>query len=129
MAVTSAKFASASDGTNNSSYTPATNPQIGVRYGRNYNGIILNKAYDNTAYSIEKFGRKRSWVLQYTHLDSTDKGKLEALFEAMKGEKTAFYFSEDGSNYSFNVRFLQSEFEFVEVAYQVYSISFSFEEV
>ena len=31
MAVTSAKFASAGDGTGNGTYTPDTNPQVGVR--------------------------------------------------------------------------------------------------
>lgn len=129
MAVTSAKFASASDGTGNSSYTPSTNPQVGVRYGRNYNGIILNKAYDNTAYTVEKYGRKRSWTLNYSHLNATDKAKLEVLFEYTEGQKNAFYFSEDGSNYSFNVRFSDKTFEFTEVAYNVFSISFSFEEL
>lgn len=129
MAVTSAKFARASDGTGVSDYTPSTNPSVGVRYGRNYNGIILNKAYDNTAYTVEKYGRKRSWTLNYSHLNATDKAKLEVLFEYTEGQKNAFYFSEDGSNYSFNVRFSDKTFEFTEVAYNVFSISFSFEEL
>ena len=129
MAVTSAKFASASDGTGNGSYTPSTNPQVGVRYGRNYNGIILNKAYNNTAYTVEKWGRKRSWTLQFSHLSSADKVKLEALFEYTEGQKNAFYFSEDGTNYSYNVRFVDKTFEFTEVAYNVFSISFSFAEL
>jgi len=129
MAVTSAKFASASDGTGNGTYTPDTNPQVGVRYGRNYNGIVVNRAYNNTAYTVEKWGRKRSWNLQYTHLDATDKTRLEALFEYTEGRKNGFYFSEDGSNYSYNVRFLQDSFDFTEVAYQVYSVTFSFEEL
>ena len=129
MAVTSAKFGKNGSGLDSSDVTPSTNPQVGVRYGRNYNGITVNRAYDNTAYTIEKYGRKRSWNLQYTHLDATDKTRLEALFEYTEGRKNAFYFSEDGSNYSFNVRFLQDSFEFTEVAYQVYSITFSFEEL
>ena len=129
MAVTSAKFARASDGTGNGDYTPSTNPSVGVRYGRNYNGIILNRAYDNTAYTVEKYGRKRSWTLNYSHLNSTDKGKLEVLFEYTEGQKNDFHFSEDGSNYSFNVRFTDKTFEFTEVAYNVFSISFSFEEL
>ena len=83
-------FASANDGTGNGSYTPDTNPQVGVRYGRNYNGITVNRAYDNTAYTIEKWGRKRSWNLQYTHLDATDKSRLEALFEYTEGRKNGF---------------------------------------
>ena len=120
MAVTSAKFASASDGTGNGSYTPSTNPQVGVRYGRNYNGIILNKAYNNTAYTVEKWGRKRSWTLQFSHLSSADKVKLEALFEYTEGQKNAFYFSEDGTNYSYNVRFVDKTFEFTEVAFNLF---------
>tara|TARA_R100000742_G_C4247846_1_gene66533 strand:- start:219 stop:608 length:390 start_codon:yes stop_codon:yes gene_type:complete len=129
MAVTSAKFASANDGTGNGSYTPSTNPQVGIRYGRNYNGIITRKAYNNTAYTTQKFGRKRSWALNYTHLNSTDKGRLEVLFEYTVGQLKPFYFSEDGSNYSYQVRFTQSNLEFTEVAYNVFSTQLTFEEV
>tara|TARA_R100001082_G_C4287446_1_gene126655 strand:- start:22 stop:411 length:390 start_codon:yes stop_codon:yes gene_type:complete len=129
MAVTSAKFGENGSGNNNANYSPSTNPQIGIRYGRNYNGIVIKKAYDNTAYTTQKFGRKRSWTLNYTHLDSTDKGKLEALFEYTVGQLKPFYFSEDGTNYSYQVRFTQTNLEFTEVAYSVFSTQLAFEEV
>jgi|TARA_Y100000361_G_C11158634_1_gene345749 hypothetical protein len=129
MAVTSAKFAEDGSGTNNANYTPATNPQVGIRYGRNYNGINIRRAYNNTAYTTQKFGRKRSWTLNYTHLNTTDKGKLEALFEHTVGQLNSFHFSEDGTNYSYEVRFTQSALEFTEVAYNVFSTQLSFEEL
>jgi len=129
MAVTSAKFASASDGTGNGSYSPSVNPEIGVSYGNQFKGITVRRAYNNTAYTFEKYGKKLTWKLNYNHLNATDKGKLEVLFAFTIGRKKDFYFAEDGSTYSYNVRFLKDSFEFREVAYGVFSISFSFEEV
>ena len=129
MAVTSAKFGENDSGNNNANYSPSTNPQIGIRYGRNYNGIVIRRAYNNTAYTTQKYGRKRSWTLNYTHLSSADKAKLEALFEYTVGQLKPFFFSEDGSNYSFQVRFVQSGLEFAEVAYNVFSTQLQFEEV
>ena len=129
MAVTSAKFASASDGTGNGSYSPSVNPEIGVSYGNQFKGITVRRAYNNTAYTFEKYGKKLTWKLNYNHLNATDKGKLEVLFAFTIGRKIDFYFAEDGSTYSYNVRFLKDSFEFREVAYGVFSISFSFEEV
>jgi hypothetical protein len=128
MAITSAKFASASDGTGNSSYSPSVNPQIGVGYGNQFKGVKVNRTYNNTAYTFEKYGKKLAWKLNYSHLNSTDKGKLEALFAYTVGRKTNFFFSEDGSNYSYNVRFTKDSFEFREVAVGVFSISISFEQ-
>ena len=128
MAVTSAKFASASDGTGNASYSPSVNPEIGISYGNNFPGITVRRAYNNTAYTFEKFGKKLSWKINYSHLSATDKGKLEALFAYTKGRKTNFYFAEDGSNYSYNVRFDKSKFDFRDVADGVFSVSFSFTE-
>ena len=128
MAITSAKFASASDGTGNASYSPSVNPQIGVSYGNQFKGIKVNRTYNNTAYTFEKYGKKLTWKLSYSHLSSADKGKLEVLFAYTVGRKTDFYFSEDGSNYSYNVRFTKDSFEFREVAVGVFSISISFEE-
>ena len=128
MAVTSAKFASAGDGTGNGSYSPSVNPEIGVSYGNQFKGITVNRAYNNTAYSFERFGKKLTWTLNYNHLNATDKGKLEALFAYTVGRKTNFFFAEDGSNYSYNVRFTKDNFAFREVAYGVFSISFSFAE-
>ena len=89
----------------------------------------MRRAYNNTAYTFEKYGKKLTWKLNYNHLNATDKGKLEVLFAFTIGRKKDFYFAEDGSTYSYNVRFLKDSFEFREVAYGVFSISFSFEEV
>jgi hypothetical protein len=128
MAITSAKFASASDGTGNSSYSPSVNPSVGVTYGNKFKGVKVNRAYNNTAYSFEKYGKKLTWKLSYSHLSSADKQKLEALFAYTIGRKKDFYFAEDGSSYSYNVRFTKDTFEFREVAVGVFSISISFEE-
>ena len=129
MTVTSAKFGKNSSGLDSTALTPSTNPQVGIRYGRNYNGINIKRAYNNTAYTTQKFGRKRSWTLNYTHLNTTDKGKIEALFEFTVGQLNPFFFSEDGSNFTYEVRFTQSSLEFTEVAYNVFSTQLTFEEV
>jgi hypothetical protein len=128
MAITSAKFASASDGTGNTSYSPSVNPSIGVTYGNQFKGVKVNRTYNNTAYTFEKFGKKLTWKLSYSHLSSADKAKLEVLFAYTIGRKKAFYFAEDGSTYSYNVRFTKDSFNFREVAVGVFSISLSFEQ-
>ena len=128
--ITSAKFGEDTSGTNNANYTPSTNPQIGVRYGNNYRGITVNRAMDNTAYTVERYGRKKSFQLTYTFLPESDRDKLEALVVYTVGQKKSFFFSPSGAfNDDIQVRFTQNTFEFNEVAPNVYSITLNLEEV
>ena len=128
MAITLAKFGSDANGTGHASYSPSVNPSIGVTYGNNFNGITVNRTSNNTAYTFEKFGKKLGWKINYTHLSTADKAKLEVLFAYTKGRLNNFFFAENGSDYDYKVRFLKDKFNFREVAVGIFSISLAFEQ-
>jgi hypothetical protein len=126
MAISTAAFGTASDGTNKSTYTPSRNPNIGVSYSSDYSGIQVNQAIGGEVYTVERFGKRKGWSLNYTFLNSTDQGKLQALVDYADGRKTVFYFSEDDFGTSgTKVRFDQDSFSFEEVAQGATSITFT----
>ena len=117
MAISSAAFGTSDSGANKSTYTPSRNPNIGVQYGSNYTGILRNQAMGGEVYTVERFGKRRSWSMTFSFLNSTDQGKLQALIDYADGRKTFFYFSEDNFNTTgIKVRFDQEVFTFEEVA-------------
>ncbi len=62
--------------------------------------------------------------MNYTFLNSTDQGKLQALIDYADGRKTFFYFSEDNfGTTGIKVRFDQDTFSFEEVAQGATSIT------
>ena len=129
MAISTAAFDDGSDGASKSTYTPDRNPNIGVGYGTDYSGIAVNQAIGGETYTIERYGKRRSWSMNYTFLNSTDQGKLQALIDYADGRKNSFYFAEDdfassGAN-SIKVRFDQDSFSFEEVANGATSITFN----
>ena len=95
MAISTAAFDDASDGGSKSTFSPSRNPNIGVQYGTNYEGIIRNQAIGGEVYTIERYGKRKSWAMTYAFLDSTDQAKLQALIDYADGRKTVFYFAED----------------------------------
>ena len=126
MAITTAAFDDGSDGASKATYTPARNPNIGVNYGTNYSGIQINQAVGGEVYTVERFGKRRSWGLNYTFLNSTDQGKIQTLIDYADGKKTFFYFSEDNfGTTGIKVRFDQDSFSFEEVAQGATSITFN----
>ena len=126
MAITTAAFDDGSDGASKATYTPDRNPNIGVNYGTNYSGIQINQAVGGEVYTVERFGKRRSWGLNYTFLNSTDQAKLQAIIDYVDGKKTTFYFSEDNFGTAGTaVRFDQDSFSFDEVAQGATSITFS----
>ncbi|QDP60003.1 MAG: hypothetical protein GOVbin4580_23 [Prokaryotic dsDNA virus sp.] len=128
--ITAVKFGEDTSGTNNGNYSPSTNPSIGVRYSNAYRGITVNRALDNTAYTVERYGRKKGFQLNYTFLPEADRDKLEALVAYTVGQKKSFFFSPAGTfSDDIEVRFTQNNFEFNEVAPNVYSTTINFEEV
>jgi len=124
MAISTAAFDDASDGGSKSTYSPSRNPNIGVGYGTDYSGIVENQAVGGEVYTVERFGKRRSWSMNYTFLSSADQAKLQALIDYADGRKTFFYFSEDNfGTTGIKVRFDQDTFAFEEVAQGVTSIT------
>ena len=72
MAISTAAFDDGSDGASKATYTPGRNPNIGVGYGTDYSGIVENQAVGGEVYTVERFGKRRSWSMNYTFLNSTD---------------------------------------------------------
>ena len=124
MAITTAAFDDASNGGSKSTFTPDRNPNIGVQYGTNYEGIIRNQAIGGEVYTVERFGKRRGWAMTYSFLNSTDQGKLQALIDYADGRKNFFFFSEDNfGTTGIKVRFDQDTFAFEEVAQGATSIT------
>ena len=124
MAISTAAFDDASDGGSKGTFTPDRNPNIGVQYGTNYEGIISNQAIGGEVYTVERFGKRRGWAMTYSFLNSTDQGKLQALIDYADGRKKFFFFSEDNfGTTGIKVRFDQDTFAFEEVAQGATSIT------
>ena len=124
MAISTAAFDDASDGGSKGTFTPDRNPNIGVQYGTNYEGIIRNQAIGGEVYTVERFGKRRGWAMTYSFLNSTDQEKLQALIDYADGRKNFFFFSEDNFNTTgIKVRFDQDTFAFEEVAQGATSIT------
>ena len=124
MAISTAAFDDASDGGSKGTFTPDRNPNIGVQYGTNYEGIISNQAIGGEVYTVERFGKRRGWAMTYSFLNSTDQGKLQALIDYADGRKNFFFFSEDNfGTTGIKARFDQDTFAFEEVAQGATSIT------
>ena len=124
MAISTAAFDDGSDGGSKGTFTPDRNPNIGVQYGTNYEGIIRNQAIGGEVYTVERFGKRRGWAMTYSFLNSTDQGKLQALIDYADGRKNFFFFSEDNfGTTGIKVRFDQDTFAFEEVAQGATSIT------
>ena len=127
MAISTAAFDDGNDGASKATYSPSRNPNIGVQYGTDYSGIIKNQAIGGEVYTVERYGKRRSWSMTYSFLSAADQAKLQALIDYADGRKTFFLFAEDdfassGAN-SVKVRFDQDTFAFEEVAQGVTSIT------
>jgi len=124
MAISTAAYDDASDGGSKATFTPDRNPNIGVQYGTNYEGIISNQAIGGEVYTVERFGKRRGWAMTYSFLNSTDQGKIQALIDYADGRKNFFFFSEDNfGTTGIKVRFDQDTFAFEEVAQGATSIT------
>jgi hypothetical protein len=95
MAITSAAFDDGSNGASKATFTPSRNPNIGVQYGTDYTGVLVNQAVGGEVYTVERYGKRRTWSMTYTFLNATDQAILQVLIDYADGEKTFFYFAED----------------------------------
>jgi len=126
MAISTAAFDDGDNGASKSTFSPSRNPNIGVEYGSNYQGVLKNQAIGGECYTIERFGKRRTFTMTYSFLTSADQAKLQALIDFADGRKNFFFFSEDNfSTTGIKVRFDQDSFAFQEVANGATSITFS----
>ena len=126
MAISTAAFDDGDNGASKSTFSPSRNPNIGVEYGSNYQGVLKNQAIGGECYTIERFGKRRTFTMTYSFLTSADQAKLQALIDFADGRKNFFFFSEDNfSTTGIKVRFDQDFFAFQEVANGATSITFS----
>ena len=102
-------------------YCPSRNPDMNVDFNTDYKGITVTQAYGGKIYTNERYGKQLAWELRYTNLISADRDILEALWNAVKGRKTSFYFSPDSGTTFYNVRFKEEELTFTQTAYNIYS--------
>tara|TARA_Y100000004_G_C8844806_1_gene382073 strand:- start:381 stop:776 length:396 start_codon:yes stop_codon:yes gene_type:complete len=124
MAISTAAFDDGDNGASKSTYTPGRNPNVGVQYGSNYEGILQSQAIGGEIYTVERFSKRRSWSMIYSFLTSADQAKLQALIDYADGRKNFFFFSEDNFNTTgIKVRFDQDTFSFEEVAQGATSIT------
>ena len=124
MAISTAAFDDGDNGASKATFSPGINPNIGVQYGTNYEGIISNQAIGGEVFTVERFGKRRGWAMTYSFLNSTDQGKIQALIDYADGRKNFFFFSEDNfGTTGIKVRFDQDTFAFEEVAQGVTSIT------
>ena len=124
MAISTAAFDDGDNGASKATFSPGINPNIGVQYGTNYEGIISNQAIGGEVYTVERFGKRRGWAMTYSFLNSTDQGKIQALIDYADGRKNFFFFSEDNfGTTGIKVRFDQDTFAFEEVAQGATSIT------
>lgn len=130
MAITSVKFATDATGTSSGTYSPDQNPNIGTDVSKAYDGIRVKKSLGGETYTFanhETERKKRKLV--YENISEANKNKLVALFDLVKGQKTSFFYSEDGfSTNGFEVRFVNNKLPVSETAYNVYRVEINIEE-
>jgi len=130
MAITSVKFGTSAAGANNATYSPDQNPNIGTGLTKGYDGIIVQKALGGKTYTFANHeSSRRQRKLVYENISEANKNKLVALFDYAKGQKTSFFYSEDGfGTNGFEVRFVNNKLPVSETAYNVYRVEINIEE-
>lgn len=136
MAITSVKFGTDATGTNSGTYSPDQNPNIGTEVSKKYDGIKVKKSLGGETYTFANHeSSRRQRRLIYENISEANKNKLVALFDFVKGQKTAFGYSEDGfansgsdTDKNFLVRFVNNKLPVTETAYNVYRVDINIEE-
>lgn len=130
MAITSVKFGTSAGGANKDTYSPDQNPNVGIGLSKVYDGIKSKKSLGGKTFTFANHeSSRRQRKLVYENLTETNKNKLVALFDLVKGQKTSFFYSEDGfSTNGFEVRFTGNKLDVSETAYNVYRVGINLEE-
>ena len=130
MAITSVKFGTSAAGANSGTYSPDQNPNIGTEVSKVYDGIKVKKSLGGETYTFANHeSSRRQRKLVYENISEANKNKLVLLFDYAKGQKTSFFYSEDGfSTNGFEVRFVNNKLPVSETAYNVYRVEINIEE-
>jgi len=129
MAIQSAKYSTASNGSDKATYSPNRNPNIASEQPLEYDGIVARKSLSGKTYAVANHSTSRfSRKLSYSNLDATNKDKLVALFDYAKGQLNSFYYSEDDFTTSTEVRFVNNKLTISEVAYNAFNVDIEIEE-
>ena len=129
MAIQSAKYSTASNGSDKATYSPSRNPNIASEQPKEYDGIVARKSLSGKTYAVANHSTSRfSRKLSYSNLSSADKNKLVALFDYAKGQLNSFFYSEDDFSTATEVRFVNNKLPVTETAYNVYRVEINIEE-
>jgi|TARA_X000000950_G_scaffold230291_1_gene278433 hypothetical protein len=129
MAIQSAKYSTASNGSDKATYSPSRNPNIASEQPKEYDGIVVRKSLSGKTFTVANHNSsRRSRKLAYSNLNATDKDKLVALFDYAKGQLNSFFYSEDDFSTNFEVRFVNSKLNITEVAYNAFNVDIEIEE-
>ena len=129
MAIQSAKYSTASNGSDKATYSPSRNPNIASDQPKEYEGIVARKSLSGKTYAVANHNTSRfSRKLSYSNLSVADKNKLVALFDYAKGQLNSFFYSEDDFSTSTEVRFVNNKLPVSETAYNVYRVEINIEE-
>lgn len=130
MPISSVKFGTSAAGANSSTYSPDQNPNIGTEISKKYDGIKVKKSLGGETYTFANHeSSRRQRRLIYENISEANKNKLVLLFDYAKGQKTSFFYSEDGfSTDGFEVRFVNNKLPVTETAYNVYRVDINIEE-
>ena len=130
MAITSVKFATDATGANAGTYSPDQNPNIGTEISKVYDGIKVKKSLGGETYTFANHeSSRRQRKLVYENISEANKNKLVALFDLAKGQKSSFFYSEDGfGTNGFEVRLTNNKLPVSETAYNVYRVEINIEE-
>tara|TARA_Y100000592_G_C5325482_1_gene246922 strand:- start:144 stop:539 length:396 start_codon:yes stop_codon:yes gene_type:complete len=107
-------------------WNPAVQPNISASYGVNYEGTIVNQAYGGEQYTVQKHGRRYSWVMDWSYLSETERDNADNLLDYADGQFQFFQFTPNGGTDKYSVYFDQNTHEFQEIAFRVFSLSLSF---
>ena len=129
MAIQSAKYSTASNGSDKATYSPNRNPNIASEQPKEYDGVVARKSLSGKTYAVANHSTSRfSRKLSYSNLDAQNKGKLETLFNQAKGQLNSFYYSEDNFSTFTEVRFVNNKLNITEGVYNAFNVDIEIEE-
>lgn len=129
MAIQSAKYSTASNGSDKATYSPSRNPNIASEQPLAFEGIVTRKSLSGKTYAVANHSNSRfSRKLSYSNLSAADKDKLVLLFNQVKGQLNSFFYSEDDFSTSTEVRFVNNKLNISEVAYNAFNVDIEIEE-
>ena len=103
-------------------WTPAVQPNINIGYESNYAGIISNQAFGGETYTVEKYGKRYAWDLEWSFLTEAERTNAEALIDYADGKLNWFQWTPDGGTTKYSVYFEQDNFQFQEVAFRAFPL-------